>query len=280
MDRGDRAEFRLAHRAVAFLIARIKPNAKITIKAFDHTPRLKLSALKGQESAFENCQNQRRHWHCAPWCINGYLSEPRLNKNKLSPMPVTYRERFGTLTDAYRRIGHRPVHAYRYSKAGEHIRRTHRNLICRLTSTVHYSVGKIIFSVDKQVLQIDESIAVAVIVLPYLPRSNTVLTGWKLYFDRLEECDAVLIARMEKSNNYPLDYFLLPRNLFSLPSIRFTETTVNQFTRYKLRSLASFYRASKKSFRRAFAAGLLTNRAGGGDGLSADPAPAAHLTAP
>ena len=192
----------------------------------------------------------------AAWCFNGYLSAPRLNKNKFSPTPVTYRERFGTLTDAYRLIGYRPVHAYRYSKAGEHIRRTHRSLICRLTSTVHYSVGKIMFSVEKQVLLIDGSIAVAVVVLPYLPRSNTVLPGWKLYFDRLEKCDAVLIARMEKSNNDPLDYFLLPRNIFSLPAIRFTETTVNQFARYKLRSLAGFYRASKKLVSQGICGGI------------------------
>ena len=58
----------------------------------------------------------------------GYLSAPRLNKNKFAPTPVTYRERFGSLYNAYRLVGYKAVHAYRYSKAGDQVRRTHRNL--------------------------------------------------------------------------------------------------------------------------------------------------------
>jgi hypothetical protein len=143
-------------------------------------------------------------------------------------------------------IGYKAVHAYRYSKAGEHIRCTHRNLICGLTSTTHNNASEIIFSEEKQVLQIGGSFAVAVVVLPYLPRSNTVLPGWKLYFDRLEECDAVLIAQMDKLNTNILDLFLLPRSLFNLPSIRFTDQTIKNIKHYKLRSLSAFYRASKK----------------------------------
>lgn len=89
------------------------------------------------------------------------------------------------------------------------------------------------------------TLIVAVVILPYLPHSNTVLPGWKLHFDRLKECNAILIARMNKSNMDILDYFLFPRTLFARPSYRFTEETIKQFKRYKLRSLAVFYRASK-----------------------------------
>ena len=189
--------------------------------------------------------NELLDYLTAAWCTTGYLSAPQMYKNKFAPTPVTYRNRFGSLGEAYRQVGYRAVHAYRYSKAGDHIRRTHRDLICRLTSTVHHSAGTIVFSEDKQVIQIDGSLAVAVVILPYLPRSNTVLPGWKLYFDRLEKCDAILMARMDKSNSDILDHFLLPRNLFDRPSFRFTETTIKQFKRYQLRSLAAFYRASK-----------------------------------
>jgi len=181
----------------------------------------------------------------AAWCTAGYLSAPRLNKNKFAPVPVTYRDRFGSLMNAYRLVGYKSVHAYRYSKAGDQIRCMHRNLICRLTSTAHYTAGTTIFSEEKQVIQIDGTLAVAVVILPYLPRSNTVLPGWKLHFDRLEECNAILIARMDKSNMGILDHFLFPRTLFARPSYRFTEETIKQFKRYKLRSLAVFYRASK-----------------------------------
>jgi hypothetical protein len=100
--------------------------------------------------AFTN--NELLYYLTAAWCTAGYLSAPRLNRNKFVPTPVTYRARFGSLSNAYRLVGYRAVHAYMYSKDGDQIRRMHHNLICRLTSTAHYTVGMIIFSEDKQVL--------------------------------------------------------------------------------------------------------------------------------
>lgn len=179
------------------------------------------------------------------WCTTGYLSAPRLNKNKFAPTPVTYRERFGSLASAYRLVGYKRVHAYRYSRCADRIRIIHRNLICQLISTVGVH-DAVVFDEEKQVLRIKGTLSVAVVVLAYLARGNTVRPGWMLHFDRLEECDALLMARMDKSNANVVDYHFFPRKEFSQPSFRFTEATIKQFKLYKLRSLTAFYRASKK----------------------------------
>ena len=186
--------------------------------------------------------NELLNYLTAAWCVKGYLSAPSLYKNEFAPTPVTYRDHFGSLANAYDLVGYRTVHAYRYSKCGDHIRIIHRNLICQLTSTLGFQAAAIKFNEQQQVLQVEGQIDVAVIVLPYLARDNTVRPGWKLYFERLEKCDVILLARMNRVNTKINDYYLLPRNAFYGQSFLFTDDTVKQFKRYRLRSPAAFYR--------------------------------------
>ena len=190
--------------------------------------------------------NEMLDYLTASWCVNSYLSAPLMYKSKFTPTPVTFRARFGSLGSAYKLIGYRAVHAYRYSKSGELIRRLHRDLICQLTSTADDHSAKIVFDSERQVLQVAKSLAVAVVLLPFLPRNNTVLPGWKMYFDRLEDCDAVFVGRMNKANSALLDYYLFPRGHFSKPSHCFTEATIKSFSKFKLRSISQFYKAATK----------------------------------
>lgn len=190
--------------------------------------------------------NEMLDYLTAAWCTTGYLSAPRMYKSRFTPTPVTFRARFGSLANAYRLIGYRAVHAYRYSRSGDLVRCLHRDLISRLTSTSEVHGNKITFNGERQVLQVAESLAVAVVVLPFLPRNNTVHPGWKMHFDRLEKCDAVLVARMNKDNSALLDYYLFPRRNFSKPSHCFTEESIDQFAEFKLRSTGDFYQAAIK----------------------------------
>ena len=187
--------------------------------------------------------NEMLDYLTASWCTNGYLSAPLMYKSKSTPTPVTFRARFGSLNNAYRRIGYRAVHVYRYSKSSGLVRTLHRNLICDLTSPVS-SECKIAFDSEKQVVTVAGLLAVAVVILPFLPRSNTVVPGWKIHFDRLEECDAVCVGRMNKSNSAILDYYLFPRAHFAKPSHCFTESTIKHFTKFRLRSPAHFGKAA------------------------------------
>jgi DNA invertase Pin-like site-specific DNA recombinase len=43
-------------------------------------------------------------------CRNGYLTASVMAKSKFTPAAITYRERFGSLTNAYRLIGYKPTH--------------------------------------------------------------------------------------------------------------------------------------------------------------------------
>ncbi|MDO8875187.1 MAG: recombinase family protein [Pseudolabrys sp.] len=192
--------------------------------------------------------NELLDYLTASWCVTGYLSAPRMYKSRFTPTPVTYRERFGSLLNAYRLIGYRTVHLYRYSRCRDLVRYLHRDLICQLTSTSEHHGERIIFDSERQVICLARTLAVAVVVLPFLPRNNTVRPGWKMHFNRLEKCDAVLVARMNKENSALLDYYLFPREIFQKPSHCFTDDTIGRFSQFKLISTSNFYRFAREKF--------------------------------
>jgi len=61
-------------------------------------------------------------------CKNGYLTSSVIAKSKFAPAAITYRERFGSLTNAYRLIGYNPTHGYYHCKS-DLLRPMHRNLV-------------------------------------------------------------------------------------------------------------------------------------------------------
>jgi hypothetical protein len=189
--------------------------------------------------------NEMLDYLSAAWCVNGYLSAPRMYDSKFTPTPVSYRDRFGSLYCAYKLIGYRTVHPYRYSRYADLVRSIHREIICKLTSMTAPYAGRIVFSEQEQTLKVDEYLRVAVVVLPFLPRSNTVVPGWKIHFDRLEDCDAILVSRMDKTNAKILDQYLFPRSLFTRPSHCFTDATVSAYINFKLRSFDDICSALK-----------------------------------
>ena len=70
----------------------------------------------------------------AAWCTAGYLSIPRVNRDKVCPTVPIYRNHFGHITDAYKLIGYKQVHVYRYSKVAGNMRNVHRTVLCQLSS--------------------------------------------------------------------------------------------------------------------------------------------------
>ncbi len=180
----------------------------------------------------------------AAWCNAGYLSGPLINRSRFLPYAVTYRERFGSLLNAYQMIGYRVTHAYRYSRAKIFVRRLHRDIVCSLT-TPRNDGGVVLFDEPHQVLEVDGTLSVAVAVVPFWRPKRTGLPGWKVHFDRIEPCNALLLARIIKGKKQVLDYHLLPRRMFRQPSFRFTDETIKPFKQYRLKSLSAFYRVAR-----------------------------------
>lgn len=178
----------------------------------------------------------------AAWCVLGLLSAPRLNACKFAPTHHTYLARFGGLTAAYERIGYRQIDTHRYTHAPDFIRLLHRKLVGDLVCLSR----SLTFDCERNVLRIGDHKRVAVVVLQRLPCRGRLRAGWALHFNNLEDCDSILIARMDARNIDILDFHLIPRSRFTSPRVRFTEMSIKRFRRYRLTGISSIVRASRR----------------------------------
>ena len=180
----------------------------------------------------------------AALCKYGYLSTHVITKSKFTPAAVTYQKRFGSLMNAYRLIGYKPIRGYYHCKP-DFLRPMHRNLVSQLISDVERQGGTVQFDETSQTLQLNGTFTVSVVIIPYL-RFETNVWGWTLRLRFFPKCDLILAGRLDKANTRILNYYLLPRSVCSRTVLQFTERNLVRFKSYKLQSLAAFYAQCKK----------------------------------
>lgn len=174
----------------------------------------------------------------ATWCTTGYVAVKNLGLNKCGPSQTCYIEHFGCLRNAYRKIGFRPSHRYRYEEIGDFLRQVDRQLISRLTSLEECRKGLLRYDYKSHIFIIDGVIKVRTLIIPYIDRENRG-PGWRIFKRYVSRSDLLLVARLRKSNKEILDYFLLPYP--EAPTFRFASNIIPKLVRYRLKSLARFY---------------------------------------
>ena len=180
----------------------------------------------------------------ATWCVTGYLSCGTLALNHYAPSPACYLERFGCLQNAYRHIGFRRSHHYRYEDIGDFLRQCDRNLIARITSTREAAEGRVRYDEKTEVLMVDGTLRVRTHVVAFLDREKRG-AGWRVHRRYVKPCDWILVARLKKSNTAILDYYLL--RYPDQPTFRFSRNNLRKLDSYKLKSLVAFYRLCRKA---------------------------------
>lgn len=188
--------------------------------------------------------NELLDYLSAAWCALGLLSAPVIDECRFAPTHQTYRERFGTLTNAYKLIGYKQIDTYRYTHAPTLIRVMHRRIIETLFSFRYAFGNPIDYDFDRQVLTIGKR-SIVVAVLQNLPCRGRLRAGWALHLTNLVPCTHILIARMREDNETVLDYHLIPRAAFLRPRFRFTAENIGQFRKHKLACLSGVVRASR-----------------------------------
>jgi DNA invertase Pin-like site-specific DNA recombinase len=175
-------------------------------------------------------------------CIHGFLSAKILDRSPILPTTNTYCEHFGSLANAYRLIGYKPAHKYRYRGLSDTLRRLDQQITAALISAVERSGGHISLDFDTHLLTIDDESTVAVVLVPHVKKVSQI-DGWRLYLTQVKPCDVILMARLNHENRKVLDYHLFPRSIFLKPTFGFTDTNISSFASYKLPMLDEFYAA-------------------------------------
>ena len=172
----------------------------------------------------------------------GRLSETIINRTLGVPAINVYDKRFGSLRNAYRRIGYEPKWDFdwidRRSKFNELLSDTAADLAARLTKAG--SVAS--FEPDINLLTVNNRFAISFRVARYW-RGSGRRPIWTILRSIVLPDGHIIAVRLDEGNNNVLDYFLLPTREMTGSKIRFMEAGLHRFDGRYFRTFAQLTKA-------------------------------------
>src|SRR6202795_317956 len=181
----------------------------------------------------------------------GLLSGLVIDERDDMPSSSMYRHRFGSLLRAYSLIGYAPDRDYRYIEINRHIRESFPGLLAEIVSGFEKAGGFVACDPLSHLLSINGEFTASIV----LARSFETQAGalrWQIRFDTGLAPDVTVAVRLDRSNERPLDYYILPSIDMNTNRIRMAEDNALSLDAYRFESLDFLYSmAAHTSFREA-----------------------------
>ena len=178
----------------------------------------------------------------------GSLSGLIIDEREGMPSSSLYRSRFGSLLRAYSLIGYSPERDYRYIEINRHLRESFPAILAEIVAGLEAAGGSVICDSASQLLSINREFTASIV----LARSFETRTGalrWRIQFDTGLIPDITIAVRLGRSNERPLDYYILPSIDMNASRIRMAEDNALSLDAYRFDSLTFFYSmAAQTSF--------------------------------
>jgi DNA invertase Pin-like site-specific DNA recombinase len=181
----------------------------------------------------------------------GSLSGLIIDERDGMPSSSLYRHRFGSLVRAYSLIGYAPDRDYRYIEINRHLRESFPGLLAEIVAGLESAGGSVVSDPVSHLLTINREFTASFV----LARSFETKTGslrWQIRFDTGLAPDVTIAVRLDRSNQRPLDYYILPSIDMNTNRIRMAEDNAFSLDAYRFETLNFLYSiAAQTSFREA-----------------------------
>jgi DNA invertase Pin-like site-specific DNA recombinase len=181
----------------------------------------------------------------------GSLSGLIIDEREGMPSSSLYRHRFGSLLRAYGLIGYAPDRDYQYIEINRHIRETFPALLAAVVTGLENAGGFVVCDPVSHLLSINGEFTASV-VLARCFETEAGSLRWQVRFDTGLVPDVTVAVRLDRSNEQPLDYYVLPSIDMSANRIRMAENNALSLDAYRFETLDFFYSmATQTSFQEA-----------------------------
>jgi hypothetical protein len=181
----------------------------------------------------------------------GSLSGLIIDERDGMPSSSLYRSRFGSLIRAYSLIGYAPDRDYRYIEINRHIRESFPDLLAEIVAGLESAGGSVAWDPVTQLLSINQEFTASIVVARCFETRIGSLR-WQIRFDAGLAPDVTVAVRLDRLNENPLDYYILPSIDMNSDRIRMAEDNALSLDAYRFESLSFFYSmATHTSFREA-----------------------------
>ncbi|OWY32301.1 recombinase family protein [Herbaspirillum aquaticum] len=170
----------------------------------------------------------------------GFLSGLIINETEGMPSTAVYSHRFGSLLQAYQTVGFSPDRDYLYLEANRFLRRYHPTIVSQTEKAIAGLGGSVQRDPATDMLLLNGEFNVS-LVLARCQKNGAGRYSWKVRFDTSLAPDITVAVRLDRLNQSPLDYYLLPRLDFSHTRVNLREHNPIEFDTFRYDTLDYLY---------------------------------------
>jgi len=155
------------------------------------------------------------------------------------PSSAAYRNRFGSLLQAYRLAGFEPPRDYRFIEINRDLRALYPTLVADVMRRLDAVGAKVTQDATTDLLLINGEYS-ATMVLSRCRQTPAGALRWLIQIDRHLAPDITILVRMDAANSQPADYYLLPIMDIEVPRLLLCETNGVHLDTYQFDTLDYF----------------------------------------
>jgi DNA invertase Pin-like site-specific DNA recombinase len=175
----------------------------------------------------------------------GNLSGLIIDECEACPSSSAFRNRFGSLLRAYTLVGFSPMHDYRYLEVNRALRRMHPDVVGSVVNGMRAAGGRVLQDSGNDLLWINGEFTASVVIA----RCRQTPAGslrWQVRLDRSLRPDITITVRMDRNNEHPLDFYLLPRLDVRETVVRLCEHNGVWLDGYRFTSFEKLYELARR----------------------------------
>jgi DNA invertase Pin-like site-specific DNA recombinase len=168
---------------------------------------------------------------------HGSLSGLIIDESEECPSSSAFRSRFGSLLRAYTLVGFSPAHDYRYLEINRALRRMHPEVVSGVIDGIRSAGGRVLQDSSTDLLWINGEFTASLVIV----RSRQTGAGslrWQA------------TVRMDRENEHPLDFYLLPKLDVREAVVRLCEYNGLSLDAYRFTSLEKLYDMARRELLR------------------------------
>ena len=170
----------------------------------------------------------------------GMLSGLIIDEMEDLPSSSSYASRFGSLLRAYALVGFVPDRDYRYLEINRRLRSLHPNIVRSVLQGIEQAGGRSAQDESTDLLHVNQEFTASIVIVRCIETGAGAMR-WKVRLDTALNPDLTIIVRMERGNERPRDYYLLPRLDMREAVLRLCEFNGLSLDCYRFDDLSHFY---------------------------------------
>lgn len=166
----------------------------------------------------------------------GKLTARLIDKQRGLPSKCCYQHRFGSLIQAYERIGYVPNHNFDYHREIRALQATQRPVVEKILQQLRHAGGDAFYDSNTEILTVNKEWTVSIFIARYV-HAKSKRPRWRLHLGKKISSDFVVVVRMEEGNQVARDYYIFPRIDSRVWPTQLTEHNIPVIESYRFETL-------------------------------------------